>query len=544
MPANGRVFVSHSHEDNERCGLILTALDAWGVNYFFDTQGLGAGQQLNEIIQRELTSRDILLRICTASTQKSYWMSLEIGAFRGLQASDQKRGKTERLLINLVLDGDYTREPFDNATLFIDASSRPRAVWMADLARALGVPGAERARGGRMNRRAVVGYGAAALVAAGAAATAGALALDYHPLSAQAARPNLAPGGVVFKLSDLSPKNDVPVSPAVSGQTLYTMAGTTLTAFDLSRMGASGPAKLWSKPFAPQDTFVGPAAYGSTVYVGVDFTVYALDAATGAERWKVATPLSEAGTVDSTAVFGDGAIYILTTSGGVYAYEERDGAQRWSARIDDSASLGPLTPYASGPTPDGATVYIGSFDHNVYALNTNDGSIKWKTRTNGAVISTPDVAAGVVYVGSSDHYVYALNAGDGSVKWRFLTGGRVLSSPNVVDGVVYIAAEDHYLYALDAITGKPYWRAPIGDVDNVTGDITNSGSVYCQPAVTGDAVVVMDMSHYIVRSYSRRTGDTRWTYTSKDTLQNAFPVGANGEIFFGSGDRTLYVFGA
>jgi hypothetical protein len=99
---------------------LCRTLDAWGLDYFFDTQGLGAGQQLNETIQREISSRDILLRVCSAATQRSFWMSLEVSAFRGLQANDHRQGHSDRrLLINLILDGDYSREPFDAATLFI-----------------------------------------------------------------------------------------------------------------------------------------------------------------------------------------------------------------------------------------------------------------------------------------------------------------------------------------------------------------------------------------------------------------------------------------
>ncbi len=150
-----------------------------------------------------------------------------------------------------------------------------------------------------------------------------------------------------------------------------------------------------------------------------------------------------------------------------------------------------------------------------------------------------------MYVCSSDNYVYALNGHDGSVKWKFETGNDVQSTPNVTDGVVFIGSNDRYLYALDAETGKPYWRAPIGDLDKSTGYITGGGDVTCQPAVTPEAVCIIDSSFHVVRCFNRTDGTARWKYDpGNDTSQTADPVIAGRLVLFGSGDRNLYAFGA
>ncbi len=536
---NGRVFVSHSHDDNERCAPLLTALDAWGVDYFFDTQGLAAGQQLNERIQRELGARDIMLRICTAATQRSFWMSLEGTAFRGLQANDQRQGHSaRRVLINLILDGDYTREPFDAATLFIDAASRPRGVWLGDLARGLGVTGSH--GGASVSRRALVGYGAAAVLAVGTSAGAGALYLDYHPQSALAVAAQKGPGSVAWKIVGASPQKDVPAAPTVAGNTLYTMSVSGLTAYDLTRMSSAGPARLWQKRYTPQSAFTSVAAYGDTLYVGVDAAIYAVRAATGAKLWSASPPDSDGGAINSTPVLGAGALYAISETGSLYGFRAKDGAQLWSTKIEAALSRD----HTSGPAVDGSSIYIGSLDHHIYALDARDGSTQWKLLTSGKVISSPIVVNGVVYIGSADNYVYALNARDGSVKWKYLTGDDVNSSPNVVDGVVYIASDDKYLYALDAESGNPYWRAPMGTLDASSGLISDASPVTCQPAVTGDSVSVIDTLNFIIRSYNRLDGAVRWTYTSRDTVENVDPIGVGGLIYFGSGDDTLYAFSA
>ncbi|WIG58427.1 MAG: hypothetical protein OJF49_001173 [Ktedonobacterales bacterium] len=542
MAGNGRVFISHSHDDNARCAPLLAAMEAWGVDYFFDTQGLGAGQQLNETIQREIATRDVFLRVCTAATQRSFWMSLEVSAFRGLQAEDQRRGRgSQRLLINLILDGDYTREPFDNATLFIDAASRPRPVWMAELGRALNVS-APRAQRPKVSRREVVAYGAAAAVTLSSTAAAGALFLDYrsHTQGPVAQLPKYLPGKPVWTIPNASPKKDIPTLPVVGGNTLYLLSVADVTAYDIGHVTNGTPKKLWSQTITPKQTIVSPAVYGSVLYLGIDSTLYALNAHNGTKIWTVDLPADDNG-IDSGALLVNGVIYIFSQTGRLYTFRAKDGSQVWNDVVDATAYL---LDHASGPAVDGDSVFIGSLDHNIYALNAKDGSQRWKVLTRGPVISTPAVVNGTVYIGSGDNYVYALNTKDGSVRWKYLTGEAVNSSPAVVDGVVYVASDDHYLYTLDAETGKPYWRAPIGDLDASTGIIEKGGPVTCQPAIAGDAVCVMDDLNFVVRSYSRSDGESRWTYASKSGYENADPLAANGLILFGSGDQTLYAFGA
>ncbi len=111
--------------------------DAWGVDYWFDTQQLAAGSDLSAEIQRAIAARDVFLRICTPAAQRSYWVNLETGAFRGLQARDHREGRDGRCtLINLILDAGYRPEPFDYAHIFVDATSVPRRAWLEELRRA------------------------------------------------------------------------------------------------------------------------------------------------------------------------------------------------------------------------------------------------------------------------------------------------------------------------------------------------------------------------------------------------------------------------
>ena len=542
MAGNGKVFISHSHDDNARCAPLLAALDAWGVDYFFDTQGLAAGQQLNERIQQEITSHDIFLRICTAAVQRSFWMGLEVNAFRGLQAEDRKRGRGgRRVLINLILDGDYSREPFDNATLFIDGASRPRAVWLAELGRALGIQAPTKPG---VSRRTVLAYGAAGAVTLSSAAAAGALYLDYNShVSIAKSLAAHVPGTMVWTIANASPKKDLPAFPAVGPDgRIYAVTLTAVTAYDPAHLTGGVPRKVWQQALTAQSNYGNPSVYGNVVYVSEDFYMYALRTSDGSKIWRTAIPSGDNGNIITSPLLAGGLLYVLTNSGNLYAFSGKDGSVVWNTPV--SPHVGALATHSSSPVVDGRAVYIGSLDHTFYAFDARTGSPLWKVTTRGKIISSPVVANGVVYFGSGDNYVYALHGHDGSVKWKYLTGNDVQSSPTVADGVVYVASNDGYLYTLDAESGKPYWRTPIGDYDATSNTVQNGGPVQCQPAVTGDAVCVVDTVNWVVRSYNRHDGSSRWTRKSADSYENADPIAANGLIVFGSGDQTLYAYGA
>lgn len=139
MAGNGRVFISHAHDDNDACQPLLIALDAWGVDYWFDTERLKPGNELEEHIQTAILERDIFIRVCSTASQTSFWVRQETAAFRALQAKDEKSGHGDkRTLINVVLDEGFRPQPFDYATLFIKASGRSRRDWFRELRQALG----------------------------------------------------------------------------------------------------------------------------------------------------------------------------------------------------------------------------------------------------------------------------------------------------------------------------------------------------------------------------------------------------------------------
>lgn len=73
MLCNGKVFISHSHEDNERCQPLLKALQTWGVDYWYDKEQLLPGRPITAKIQQAINNRHVFVKICSVAAQaKSY----------------------------------------------------------------------------------------------------------------------------------------------------------------------------------------------------------------------------------------------------------------------------------------------------------------------------------------------------------------------------------------------------------------------------------------------------------------------------------------
>jgi toxoflavin biosynthesis protein ToxD len=73
-----RIFVSHSHQDNEWCREFIAVLQAAGWDVWYDEKGLGAGAEWVATIQREVQARDIFLLVLTPDGWDSRWVQEEL----------------------------------------------------------------------------------------------------------------------------------------------------------------------------------------------------------------------------------------------------------------------------------------------------------------------------------------------------------------------------------------------------------------------------------------------------------------------------------
>ncbi|MCT9009107.1 serine/threonine-protein kinase [Streptomyces rhizosphaerihabitans] len=348
--------------------------------------------------------------------------------------------------------------------------------------------------GGRPSRRRLLGIGAGVtgLVVAG---------WNIHDLGSSDGRARPSPGEQLwrFPVGGL-----VYASPAVADGTVYISSSRHLCAVDVS----SGRAR-WKRPLAGVG-LGSPVVGDGVVYLNsVDDHLYALDGATGEQRWRVF-----AAGAGSPAV-ADGIAYVGGADGHLHAVDAATGGQRWVYGADGFVSTRPVvvgavvyaasrsglyaldaatgdqrwsfategTVFGAPAVADGV-VYAGSDRGKLYAVRASDGERRWKSPDAGAAFSAPAVAGGVVYAGTADGKLRAVDT-DGHGRWKFSTRKNGLASPVVAGQIVYIGATDHHLYAVNADTGVSRWRFDTG------------APVYSSPAVADGVAFVSTENGYL-----------------------------------------------
>lgn len=320
----------------------------------------------------------------------------------------------------------------------------------------------------------------------------------------------------------------------------YFMAKWSVGHRDPIHSAAPPPAETSTAPSRPADRTApawamlagGPTRTGQSRLAGP---------ATPALKWQ----LQLGGTVYASPVIAsDGTIYIGATDGKFYAIGA-DGETKWvfktDGRIVGSAAI----------ARDG-TIYFGSADGRFYALN-RDGTAKWSFKTKGPIESSPLLKQdGTIYVGSNDHNLYAINP-NGEAKWVFATRREITASPALdSDGNLYIGSHDRSLYLLSP-RGKEIWRHNIkGEINQHITVSATTGMLYVpwiyQVKTTGGMVpgsVIFDESPEFRPTWPRilalRSDNTwLWAFETKHVLGTPVSLGDNGDLYFGSWDKTLY----
>jgi outer membrane protein assembly factor BamB len=534
MAGNGRVFISHVHEDNARVTPLLAALDAWGVDYWFDTQQLGAGQHISERVQQALAERDIFMLICTPATNASLWTSLELQAFRGLWERDRQAGRGERRrVVYLILDPGSVRQPVGQHDIVVDATQSPPAVWFKELRQALGVKPPRRG----LSRRAAIAAGATVTLALAASAYAGVRLLSaqgtgQREVTPKTHMPTSTPQPEANRLKWFYTTRDGPSAFAVAGDTVYLSGADGMYALT----AAAGDLKWFKSTIAGASKSV-PQVVGAVMYYCQygNEALLAINTTNGAEVWNAHIGFDSS----STPLVDSGVVYVHASDSLLYAFNSADGSLRWKTATGDKAGAD-----LSSPTSSPSFVYVGSSDGHVYAVSKVSGAVAWKVQTGGEIASSPAYANGVVYIGSKDESLYALDAVTGAARWTFKTGYDIQASPIVVNGTVYVGSGDGSFYALDAATGALAWKATTGDLD-ADGNPKGFGDLIEGRAVLANGVLYFtgdDIGGSSVYALRATDGKRLWRYKTANFSLDNYPVVANGMLFFGGGfdDRSMY----
>jgi outer membrane protein assembly factor BamB len=334
-------------------------------------------------------------------------------------------------------------------------------------------------------------------------------------------------------------------SPAVAGALVYVGSDDG----NFYAIDAQSGAQRWKFEVKSRVPSTPAIAGGVVYFTAYDGNVYALDAVSGAVKWKFQTggerrfagkhlhgtqPSAETmpdpfDCYLSSPVVWNGAVYFGSGDGNVYALDAASGALKWKFKTGDVV-------HASPAIADG-TVFIGSWDSYFYAIDAARGQEKWKFKTGEdhdtynqvGIQSSAAVADGVVYFGCRDSHLYALDAASAEKKWAFSANGSwVVGSPAVREGKVYFPTSDSsLLYEVDGRTGKVLRSLSF-----------NHWYLYSSPALAGDVLYIGSTQGKVA---AVGLGDMKvlWSYETDASKQHSAeyvkPDGTpNGEALFHS----------
>ncbi|HEX5756285.1 MAG TPA: outer membrane protein assembly factor BamB [Arenimonas sp.] len=291
-----------------------------------------------------------------------------------------------------------------------------------------------------------------------------------------------------------------------------------------------------------------PVIEGERAYVVDDAgRVKAVSLATGDVLWEqqaVASQTSLTGRVffwrkkiienglTSTPAVGNGMVIVGGRNGEVVALDADSGAERWKATVSSEVLAAPLI------TPD--RIIVRSNDGRVHALDPANGSRKWvfdrglpslTVRGSSAAVA----GQGAVYVGYDDGSVIVLRLEDGARGWEQSVadpdGRTELDRMADIDGEMQVGLNELYavsfhdrMMSISTANGRPLWTRDVGShtglamladrllVSDKAGtvwaiDRSNGSALWKQdvftnrwlttPAVHGDFAVVGDIEGYL-----------------------------------------------
>jgi polyvinyl alcohol dehydrogenase (cytochrome) len=312
------------------------------------------------------------------------------------------------------------------------------------------------------------------------------------------------------------------------GDLANTRANTSET--KLTPQNVAGLKELWSLRGA--GCTATPAVYEGVVYVPTwGGKVYALDAATGMQRWMTALP----DLIDSSPAVTATTVFVSDDQGSVHALARADGTKLWSKLVDMHAEAHLWSSPIYVPSADLVVLGVASgeeampgpfsFRGSVVALDAKTGEERWKFYTTAAdATSGPGVG------------VWATVTVDETRKLAYVGTG------NAYEGVSGPLVDS--MLALDLSTGERMWSRQFTaeDVFSIVGlrtgtvgpdfDIGASANLF--QAAGADVVGVGIKSGEYV-ALSRDTGEVVWmTQLTPGSVQGGFIASAavaEGKVF-------------
>lgn len=248
---------------------------------------------------------------------------------------------------------------------------------------------------------------------------------------------------------------------------------------------------LWSKNVGVPDNHYGYASslllFRDMVIVQYDNQanprVFALDLATGAEKWSKSRPEKITWSSPIIATVNNQPQLVLMGNPAITAYNPTSGEQLWRVEC--------LTgEVGSSPCSANGVVFGASEYSKLVAINGADGSVLWESTDYLPEVSSPVATKDNLYLATSYGVVAAFDAKTGELRKEHDLGVEFYSSPVIVGGKMYlfsnsgkmhIFSADNEFQLLDSFeTGETTMSTPAFTDGKIV--VRTESSIYCVAA--------------------------------------------------------------
>lgn len=272
-------------------------------------------------------------------------------------------------------------------------------------------------------------------------------------------------------------QKDARFDPAPLTEYAPSLAVSTLWTASLGSGGGYG--------FAPQ-------VVGDTVYAAAPSgSVAALDLASGAVRWQVATKPLSAG------VGSDGHVTAVVTQEGMVVAYDAQGKQLWASQAASAVNVPPAV--------GNGIVAVRTTDYRVQAFDAASGKLRWNVQRPGPALALRTsmrmaVEPHLLVVGMPNGRLLVLDAASGAVRWEGTVSASrgasdlerisdVVGEPQIIGPVLCGVSYQGHTTCFDVSQGgRAIWSQ---DISSATGLATDGQHLYL--ADQRDVVHALDL---------------------------------------------------
>jgi outer membrane protein assembly factor BamB len=321
-----------------------------------------------------------------------------------------------------------------------------------------------------------------------------------------------------------STKSALTTPPVTSETTIYTLDSTqTVRA---SRLDTG--AQVWSerlKGVSKRDKSAiggGLAVAGDVLVVASGYGyVTALDAATGAQKWRrdIGAPMTGSPTID------DGRIFVSSNN---------NQAISESARVLGSSSVAAVEDFVIAPFSSGEVIaYLAANGRRLWTDALAQAGRFTPISEINDIGSRPVLGAGLVVASSQSGTTVAIDGRSGARVWTAAVGST--RAPALAGRFLFVLGTENELACLDAATGEAYWVVQLRRFQN---EKENKKPISYSAPIVASGRVILVSSRGELQAFSTQDGTQTGSLKLGDTVYIE-PIAAQGRLFVLTDDAKL-----